>query len=66
MNVGEQVVVKFHRQEDGRDHAVTGTVKKVLSSDSCAVYWEYYDDDKRFTERYTRVFTEDELYGSHR
>ena len=65
MRNGEHVTVEFKRADDGRTYSATGVIERVLSADSCAVYWEHYDADNRFTERYTRVFTAEELYGTH-
>jgi hypothetical protein len=66
MRIGEQVRVDFKRQEDGRMYTEIGTIEKILSDDSCVVYWEYFNPENRFTERYTRVFTAEELYGQSR
>ena len=63
MREGEQVSVSFQRDADGRMYEAVGTVEKILSKDSCTVFWKYFDSERNYTERYHRVFTEEELYA---
>lgn len=63
MREGEQVPISFKRDADGHMYEAVGTIQKILSGDSCTVYWEYFDTERNFTERYHRVFTEEELYA---